>query len=275
MDKLDRLGWASGMSIEAFGVRVGFRVKDPEVLRLLPERFPFGWKPSTSARVDRLYSVDIPKNSPNSRVRRFGLLYGDATQLARTLNTEDLLDILEGDLRLYVAENARRRTFVHAGVVGWKGRAILFPGRSFSGKTTLVAGLIRAGATYSSDEYAVLDAKGRVHPFAKPLSIRHRGRKQSDQSAESLGGVSGRKPLPVGLVILCRWNGKRWRPKALSQGLGTLEMIAHTVSARRSPTDSLMAIQSVVLKAPILQSSRGEVGEAVEGIFAYTQAAGW
>jgi hypothetical protein len=31
-----------------------------------------------------------------------------------------------------------------------------------------VAELVRAGATYYSDEFAVLDSRGRVHPFPRP-----------------------------------------------------------------------------------------------------------
>ena len=43
-------------------------------------------------------------------------------------------------------------------IVTWgRGRAIVIPGRTFSGKSTLVAELVRAGATYYSDEYAVED----------------------------------------------------------------------------------------------------------------------
>jgi len=57
-------------------------------------------------------------------------------------------------------------------VVAWRGRAILLPGRSYVGKSTLVMELVRAGAVYYSDEYAVLDARGRVHPFAQPVALR-------------------------------------------------------------------------------------------------------
>ena len=66
---------------------------------------------------------------------------------------------------MHLAERARNRIFIHAGVVGWQGRAIVIPGRSFSGKSTLVAALLQAGATYYSDEFAVLDGRGYVHPF--------------------------------------------------------------------------------------------------------------
>ena len=161
-----------GPSIKSHGVRFRFRVSRPEVLSMLAERLPYGWKPAAPAVADRLYSVDIPVPGSSSRPRRFSILHADGVELARTREPQELLDFLEADLRHHVAEHAPRRVFVHAGVVGFRGRAIVIPGRSHSGKSTLVGELIRAGATYYSDEYAVLDARGRVHPFAKPISIR-------------------------------------------------------------------------------------------------------
>ena len=55
----------------------------------------------------------------------------------------------------------------HAGVVGWRGRAIVIPGRSHAGKSTLVAELVRRGAVYYCDEFAVLHETGRVHPYRR------------------------------------------------------------------------------------------------------------
>jgi hypothetical protein len=66
---------------------------------------------------------------------------------------------------------ARDCVVVHAGAVARHGRAILLPGRSGAGKTTLVAALLRAGFQYLSDEAAVLRPDGRIWPYAKPLSI--------------------------------------------------------------------------------------------------------
>ena len=153
----------------AYGVRVGIRVTTPEALSLLQSRLPYGWRTARSPVVDRLYSFVIPTKTGQSRTRRFNLLYSDSGRLSRTLELEDLLQAWEADARLYVAEHAPRRVFVHAGVVAWKGRAILLPGPSYVGKSTLVMELVRAGAVYYSDEYAVLDARGRVHPFAQPV----------------------------------------------------------------------------------------------------------
>ena len=61
---------------------------------------------------------------------------------------------------------------VHAGAVEWDGHAALFPAPMESGKTTLVAGLVRAGARYLSDEAAAIDPETLlVHPFPKSLTI--------------------------------------------------------------------------------------------------------
>jgi hypothetical protein len=268
MDKLDRLGWADGISFRAYGVSAGVRVSDPTVLDVVRCLLPPAWTNSPRTSVDRLYSLLIGGDGRPPGTRRFNLLYRDSRLLARSLNLEDVYSVLTSDLRLYVAEMSPRRVFVHAGAVGWRGRAILIPGRSFSGKTTLVAELVKAGAEYYSDEYAVLDAQGRVHPFPQPLGIRAVGSsRQEPMSVEHLGGKLGRKPLPVGLVVLTGYKPKsRWRPKGLSPGRGALELLANTVPARRDPERVLGALHGATAGAAVLSGARGEAHEAAQQI---------
>jgi len=268
MQKVDRLGWAVGFSIKSYGVRIGIRSNDPSCLKRVRKHLPHGWELSSSPFVERLYSVLIGLQGTRGNVRRFNLLYGDHIRLARSLDLNQVFEAFESDLRLFVAELARRRVFVHAGVVGWKGKAIVVPGRSFSGKTSLVAELVRAGATYYSDEYAVFDARGRVHPFPKPLEIREAGEvRQSKISVETLGGQTGTRPLPVGLVVMTRFKeGARWRPRKLSAGKGVLELLSNTVSARREPEKALVALQHVVATAQIVKGARGESRDMVQSI---------
>jgi hypothetical protein len=268
MDKIDRLGWAAGISIKSYGVRVGIRTNDAGQLDGLIERLPPVWQPARSMVVDRLYSVFIGGQSGRSNVRRFNLLYGDLERLARSVDKEQLYDALESDLQLYIAEHSQRRVFIHAGVVGWRGKAILMPGSSFSGKTTLTRELMRAGALFYSDEYAVLDRRGRVHPFHRPLQVRENGAgRQTRYTVESLGGVRGVKPLPVGLVILSHYrSGAPWRPQRLSAGQGALAMMVHAVSARRQPDVVLDTLHQVVTRAPVIKGSRGEAHQAVDRI---------
>jgi len=268
MQKVDRLGWAAGLSIKSYGVRIGIRSNDAVCLQEVSGRLPHQWELLSSDVVDRLYSIIIGGSGPRASVRRFNILYGNHVRLARSTETEDVFDTLETDLRLYVAEVARHRVFVHAGVVGWKGRAIVIPGRSFSGKSTLVAELVKAGATYYSDEYAVFDARGRVHPFLKPLEIREQGdTRQTKISVSELGGEAGHKPLPVGLVLLTRFEtGAKWRPRSLSKGKGVLELLANTVSARRNPDQAFAMLQQVATTARILKGVRGQAADIVPAI---------
>jgi hypothetical protein len=106
------------------------RVSAEHLLEPLVSHLPAGWKPESSRTVERLYSVIRGSVSPRPSVRPFSFLYADAQQLARTLHTEDLYDALEADIDFYLAQAARQRLFVHAGVVAWKGQAIVIPGRS-------------------------------------------------------------------------------------------------------------------------------------------------
>jgi hypothetical protein len=196
------------------------------------------------------------------------VVYCNGTQIAHAPDFEGVLDAFESHVQLTIAEHAPTYVFVHAGVVAWKNRAILIPGLSHSGKTTLVEKLIRAGATYYSDEYAVLDKRGRVHPYARPLHLRipdSLDRKKT--TAEEIGAAIGFKPLRVGLVVsTCYKPGARWRPRKLTCGNGVLELMANTVSARSRTALALTVLPKAIESAQILRSSRGEADEAVNAI---------
>jgi hypothetical protein len=179
------------------------------------------------------------------------------------------LGVLDARLRMHIALNAPDHVFVHAGVVGIDGRAIVMPGPSFAGKTTLVSALVRAGAGYWSDEYAALDADGLVHPYAKPLSVRDGGHAARDQAVESLGGRAGDRPLPVGLVVLTRYRrGAFWAPRACSAGEGALKLLEHTVPARSRPDQALAAVRRAASGATILDGDRGDADETAAAIIA-------
>ena len=143
------------------------RVSDAAAIESVIDRLPPGSRPAASQVVDFLYSIVVGGRDENSRIQRFSLLYFGAGRLGRTKDLKSLLKIFESDLQLLVADNASRRTFVHAGVVGWNNQAVLIPGMSFSGKTTLVSKLVQAGAKYYSDEYAVIDEHGLHVPHPR------------------------------------------------------------------------------------------------------------
>jgi len=258
MQKIDRLGWAAGVCLKAYGWRIGIRVNKPEALDRVMACLPPGWEPSEPPFVDYLYSLRI--GGTRAHVRSYHLLHSALRLAARTMDLDQAYEVLEGDLQLFLAEHARDRVFVHAGVVGWRGRALLVPGRSHSGKSKLVAALLRAGATYYSDEYAVLDEHGLVHPYPRQLVIRE-GHDQLGRrhAPEEFGGRTDATPLPVGLVALARYRpGARWQPRALSRGQALLEMLNHTVPARSRPEAAMTALAGMLPAAAAVKSLRGD-----------------
>lgn len=257
---MDRLGWTDGQSYAAYGLRFGLRANDPTALAQAVSHLPSGWRPAPAGEVDILYSLRLAPISQRKGRRDFHLLFCGSALLARSPEFAPLLPVLEKHAELLTALRAQDCLFVHAGAVGWQGRAILIPGRTMTGKTTLVHALARAGATYYSDEFAVLDREGRVHPYPVPLSIRGPdGRPGIKTPIESLGGQAGIAPLPVGLVVVTRYQPRaRWRPRELTPAQALLALMDNTVAAQREPQYTMPILRLAVLGARTIQSKRGE-----------------
>ena len=193
-------------------------------------------------------------------------VYRGTTCVSMGQGLELSLVVLDGQIRGHVALHSPEMTFVHAGVVAQDGRAIVLPGQSFSGKTTLTAALVRAGATYYSDEFAVFDPEGRVHPYAKPLSIRvHREKLQEEHPVESFNGVAGKEPLAVGLLVVTSFRpGAEWDPKRISSGEGALALLSNTVTVRKRPEAGMRAVTKSLENAVVLEGERGEADDVAE-----------
>ncbi len=184
----------------------------------------------------------------------------------RTMDAEAIWPELASLLDFQVAFRSPQRVFVHAGVVAWHDQAILIPGRSHSGKTTLVKALVEAGATYYSDEYAVLDGRGRVHPYPRPLNVRQpHGEKGTPTPIEAIGGDVGQRSLRVGWVVDTHYSSdSAWRPKRLSTSETFLKLWDNTVIAMKRPRQALPIIRRAALRANGVRSKRGEAEEAAD-----------
>jgi hypothetical protein len=130
MKEVDQLGWEVGFSLKSYGVRIGIRSNDPGALESACQHLPSEWERINSPLVDRVYSIMIGNRGRRGNGRRQSQLYGDEVRLAYSTDLDAVFERLESDLRLFVAELATHRVFVHAGVVGWKGQGIVIPGRS-------------------------------------------------------------------------------------------------------------------------------------------------
>ena len=261
--------WVAERSIVAYGVRVGIQTNKAKFLEPLLARIPTFWQLSSPSPIERVFSVRVGTTGLRKRGRLLHQLLEDCQVVASSIDLDLVLEAFDRQLKMYVAEMARRRVFVHAGAVEWQGKGIVIPGRSFSGKTSLVAELVRAGATYYSDEYAVLDRRGSIHPYPSPLAIRQPDSdKQSNVSAQELGGSVGAKPLPVSLIVVSRYEpGKEWHPLLLSPGKAMLELLSNTIPARRRPEAVITTLRKVVGRAVTLKGVRGEASQTAKLIF--------
>lgn len=260
-----------GGVLTAYGVSFAVRSNRVEALGELVSFLPLGTKSSPHEKTERTYELRFD----DARHSGLHVLYRDRRAIARSPDPGVIFDRFESDATVYVADRANNRVFVHAGVVAVAGRAVLLPGRSMAGKSRLVSALLRAGAVYYSDEFAVLDSDGRVHPYARSLQMRKNGEtSQTRHPAAEFGAETGNEPLPVSLVALVRFkSGVLWSPKQLSEAEAVFEMMKHTACARRFPERALQTLRIAVTNAGVFEGARGEVHEVVEWIFSQLTAA--
>ncbi len=199
--------------------------------------------------------------------RRFNILYANSLQIVRTFNSSDVLNLFESDLGIYLAENSSQRLFVHAAAVGWNNRVAVIPGRSQTGKSMLTRELIRAGATYYSDEYALFDRHGWVHPFHRPLSFLNQSGREIQLRAQQLGSSMAANARPISLVVLTHFKpAGHWKPSIVSRGSGVLGLLCNTPIARTHPKKALAILTKAVARATVLRGSRGEARETAKMI---------
>jgi hypothetical protein len=250
-----------GFAFSSYGVSIEIRTNGGELLteieNLLP---PASCFLASQKPVDFLFAVIW--DDERERISEF---YRNSEKQACDGDYSQSLHLIEIALRLTVAEFSPHLVFVHAGAVAFEDSALIVPGRSRAGKTTLTAALVQEGAVYYSDEYAIFDEFGFLHPFPKPLSVREPWAfgKQIDQSVETFGGRQGTKPVKAKAIVVTEYEkDASWQPERLSRGEGVLELLANTVSARTNPRLALKILPRAVENALILKGKRGDA-EAV------------
>lgn len=194
-------------------------------------------------------------DDPGEESGRLHVVRGGSRRESWSAAREIAMRALRKSLHLCVAEYARDRIFVHAGVAEWNGRAIVLPGRSYAGKSTLIWSLLAAGAKYYSDEYAAFDHHGQVHPFAIPISLR-----LPDGDREIvIPDRTGREPLWASVILFANYHtNSHWRPRLLTPGETVLGLLKNSVSMRRSPCTVLPILKHVALNTRAYAGRRGE-----------------
>lgn len=166
-----------------------------------------------------------------------------------------------------VVEHLTTLRVLHAGVVQWNGRALLLPGMSHAGKSSLVAELLRRGATYFSDEYALIDAEGRVHPYPRPLLVRNGSPEQHPMLAGECNAPVGDAPAQIGWIMSLQYMPSgNFSVAPVTQGEAVLTLLRNTPHILSESPGLVEVFQRAVSEAACYTGCRGEAAQAVDEI---------
>jgi hypothetical protein len=254
--------------------------------------------PGFSAAVDRVFgafAVRAPRGAPTyAFVGRTGgspgpcVVERDGVVLASADDSRECLDFLVWHVLNEAVGGTDGRLLVHAGAASLGERGVILPGASSSGKSTLVAGLVRAGFRFLSDEVGVLDMEdGRLLPFPRALSL-------SAPSLDLLGGLDDTPPrevrrflgeelpvppdelrrgsvggpAPVRAVVAPRYrNGARTRLERVTRAAGLADLAGNAFNLEAHGRHGIALLAHVVAGARCYRLRVGDdLGAAVDAV---------
>jgi len=245
------------------GVCIGLRSNTPALLGILARMVP-------GSRCERPVEVmfSIYESSRQNTARRYEIAFNAKIAPAR-FRLVEALHLLRSYIQETVAILSRNFVLVHAAVVGWKGHAVLLPGASGSGKSTLTMALVEQGAAYYSDELAVIDENGYVHPYLRAPNLRSSlGQEAAKRTTASIVASDlCPEPLKIGLVVLSRYSEQaNCESRTLLCREIFFGLLANTLAARSRPGLSLRVLKEVSLHGRGVQLERGEARIAANAV---------
>jgi hypothetical protein len=255
------------------GVRCTIDIEPPELVAgahlVLPGRV--GPQDQEAAPELKLRVQTVPRQSSNDGGEpgaepRYVLL--DAGRpVAEPCSGVEVLRALEHHLRIWVSVLAPHCLLVHAGVVVWDGRAVVLPGPSGSGKSSLVLALVRAGAAFSSDDVAVIDPDGQVWPWPRPLRLRGTHEIEHPSVPPAPTGSAD-----VGTIVFARFRpAEAWVQRELGPATTAARLLGNTPCARTRPQLALSRCAELARHALGYEVDRGEAADSAPRILALHQ----
>jgi release factor glutamine methyltransferase len=157
-------------------------------------------------------------------------------------DADDAIARLRTELIEHVALRAPDHVFVRGGAVAMGGRAILLPGEPDAGTASLVAALVRAGATHYADEHVPIDTAGRVH---------------------ALDSEAPQPPAPIAVIAMVTY---RERAQVALHDRPTddaiLALLRHARAADGRPEFALRAARAAAKQALVLEGQRDSADAA-------------
>lgn len=170
----------------------------------------------------RTYSLGASRSEPG----RFELRV-DGESIQRPASPGSMLDWVIIDVTTEAVTRASDLVCVHASAAALDGRAIVLPAPPDHGKSTTVAGLVRAGWDLLTDEAALFDPRDDlVHPFPRPMML-------SDTSMAALPGLA--ESLPASYEAFRRLDHHLTADDLRPGALGSPSRVAFVVFPSYAP----------------------------------------
>jgi hypothetical protein len=220
---------------------------------------------------------------------RYRLFYGN-DEIMESREAPSVLDRLFWHVNTEALLRTGDYLLVHSGaVVTPSGEGLLLPGASGSGKTSLAAGLIRAGFGCLSDEAGVIDpVTARLHPYPRAITLKagsfsdfkalrpkrlpsFASRAQWHLQPDDIRPGALAKPTQVGFVIFPSYDGAK--PTVLTQispGETIVEMARNCLNLSRYRGRALLVFAEIVRAARCYRLAVGSVDEGVRAVMEIT-----
>lgn len=175
-----------------------------------PLKKTFRWLYADYAVADEFEAADMVVDVNNPQMMRllFGrqaLAHVDAPSPFTPLPLRQAPLMLEMALNWCVAMRIFAYLTFHAAVVERGGRALLIPGASGQGKTTLSASLMLTGWRLFSDEFGLFDMdRGQLVPYPRPLSIKNESIEALKSFSDDARFTPSMPETPKGLLAYLR-----------------------------------------------------------------------
>ncbi len=248
-------------SLHAFGCSIRIENACPELHDAL-ERYilpPIPRSGSQPSSEDLLFCVD----QVDGRYR----LTVDNVEAAPTFNSAELLLEVLKAIDETVINRLQGLKAVHAGAVVFRDRAILIPGTTHAGKSSMVAELLRRGAKLLSDEYALIDKDGMVHSYPRPLLLRDSHLQQSPVLPAELGSEFAREPVPAGWIMALEYGPEsNWRVLEVSQSEALMILLRNTPHPMAQSPEMIDSFLRAVSSAKCFAGSRGDAVQGADQI---------
>jgi len=151
----------------------------------------------------------------------------DGESIQRPASPGSMLDWVIIDVTTEAVTRASDLVCVHASAAALDGRAVVLPAPPDHGKSTTVAGLVRAGWDLLTDEAALFDPHDDlVHPFPRPMML-------SDTSMAALPGLA--ESLPASYEAFRRLDHHLTADDIRPGALGSPSRVAFVVFPSYAP----------------------------------------